>query len=78
MTITPNTWWTPTDPHAARRYEQVHGGPMRLRVESVESDSPLAVVVLLIYTGPISTGRHRRTKAYRLVDEFSEEVAAHA
>lgn len=62
--------WQPRDRRAARYYERAHGGPLRLRVQSVASQSPWAVVVLQPCTGPIPVGRRRSMSATELRDGF--------
>lgn len=62
--------WQPRDSRSRRYYERAHGGPMRLRVQSVASQSPWAVVVLLTCTGPVATGRRRTMSATELREGF--------
>ena len=75
MTIQIGTWWVKRDPCAARRSERIHGGPARYLVVGLGGESPWAEVVLARYTGRIAAGRRVHTKAYRLVDEYAEEVS---
>jgi hypothetical protein len=69
--IAPGQCYAPRDPRAAREYERAHGGPLRLRVQSVSSSSPWAIVVLSTCTGPVATGRHRTMSALELRDRFA-------
>lgn len=62
--------YAPRDPKAARYYERAHGGPLRLRVQSVASQSPWAVVVLSTCTGSVPTGRRRTMSALELREGF--------
>jgi hypothetical protein len=62
--------WAPRDESKRRYYERVHGGPLRLRVQSVSNGSPWAVVVLQPCTGPVPVGRRRSMSASELRDGF--------
>lgn len=68
--IAPGQCYAPRDPKAARYYERAHGGPLRLRVQSVASQSPWAIVVCATFTGPIATGRRRTFTAQELRERF--------
>jgi hypothetical protein len=72
QSITVGSWFVPRRQDVARRYEQAHGGPARYRVEAI-SDGPLPMVSLLRHTGPVSSGRYRHVREFRLADEFASE-----
>jgi hypothetical protein len=58
--------WAPRDCPSARAYERRHGGPMRLRVQSVSDSSPWARVLVRVCTGSVPTGRRRVLSATEL------------
>lgn len=62
--------YAPRDRRVARYHERAHGGPLRLRVQSVASQSPLAVVRLMRCTGSVSLGRCCEMSATELRERF--------
>jgi hypothetical protein len=68
--IRPGQAWAPRDSRSRRYYERAHGGPLRLRVQSVSNGSPWAVVVLQPCTGPVPVGRRRSMSATELRDGY--------